>query len=68
MSLHSDTFSWFQANQSLFLLLYAGGEAANINSIIFSMIQQVLKPMIYHTRGEHANHYTTNVMSHIEFK
>jgi hypothetical protein len=68
MSLHSDTFSWFQANQCLFLLLYAGGEAANINSIIFSMIQQVLKPMIYHTRGEHANHYTSDVMSHIEFK
>jgi hypothetical protein len=36
------------------------GEATNINLIVFGLTQPVLEPTIYHTRGEHANHYATN--------
>ena len=38
------------------------GEATNINFIVFGLTQPGLVPLIYHTRGEHANHYTTNVV------
>jgi len=56
MSLHSDTISWFRANQSLLLLLnYAclveKQEMPIVSSLWFD----------YHTRGEHANHYTIDV-------
>jgi hypothetical protein len=36
------------------------GEATNINFIVFALTRSGLKPMIYCTGGEHANHYTTD--------
>jgi hypothetical protein len=65
MSPHSDTIAWFQANQSLFCLLNAAclaGEATNTNIIVFGLTRIGLNPMIYHTWGEHAKHYTTDVI------
>jgi hypothetical protein len=38
-------------------------EAANTNSIDFSLTKPGLESMIYLTRGEHANHYTTDVVT-----
>jgi hypothetical protein len=34
------------------------GEATNSNFIVFGLTRSGLEPTIYHTRGEHANHYT----------
>ena len=62
MSPHSDTLSWFWSNQSL-LFSYCcmlSGEATNINFIVFALTRSGLKPTIYCTGGEHANHYTTD--------
>jgi hypothetical protein len=38
------------------------GEAINTNLIGFGLTQSGLKPTIYHTRDEHANHYTTDAV------
>ena len=38
------------------------GEAANTNLIVFNFTRPGLKLMIYHTRGEYANHYTTDAI------
>ena len=65
ISPHSDTLSWFRANQSLIFLLNCYlliGEATNTNVKVFDMTRSGLEPTIYHTRGEHANHYTTDVV------
>ena len=35
-------------------------ETSNTNSIVFDLTRPGLEPMIYRTRGEHANHYTTD--------
>ena len=41
------------------------GEAAYTNVIVFDLTR--LEPMIYCTRGDHANHYTIDVVpSHLE--
>ena len=40
-----------------------GGEATNTNFIVFGLTRRGLEPTIYRTRGEHANHYTTDVLS-----
>ena len=37
-------------------------EATNTNFIVFGLIQPGLEPTIYHTRGEHADHYTTDAV------
>ena len=37
-------------------------EAADTNSIVFNWIRPGVEPTIYHTQGEHANYYTTNVV------
>ena len=39
-----------------------GGEATNTNCIVFGLTRTGLEPTIYRTRGEHANHYTTNAV------
>jgi hypothetical protein len=39
------------------------GEATNINFIVFGLTRPVLEPTIYRTRGEHANHYTTDAVT-----
>ena len=36
------------------------GEAANTNFIVIGLTRLGLKPTIYCTQGEHANHYTTD--------
>jgi hypothetical protein len=36
------------------------GEATNTNFIVFGLTRSGIDPMIYHTRGEHANHYTND--------
>jgi hypothetical protein len=38
-------------------------EATNTNFIVFSLTRSGLEPTIYHTRGEHANHYTIDAVS-----
>ena len=38
------------------------GKATNTYLIVFGLTQPGLEPMIYHTRGEHANHYTTDAV------
>jgi hypothetical protein len=35
-------------------------EATNTNVIVFSLTRPWLERTIYRTRGEHANHYTTD--------
>ena len=40
-------------------------EATNTNFIVFGLTRSGLKPTIYHTRGEHANHYTTDAVHHV---
>ena len=39
------------------------GEATNTNFIIFDLTRSGLERMIYRTRGEHANQYTTEAVS-----
>jgi hypothetical protein len=38
------------------------GEATHINFIVFGLTRLGLEPTIYCTRGEHANHYTTDAV------
>jgi hypothetical protein len=37
-------------------------KATNTNFIVFGFIGPWLKPTIYHTRGEHADHYITDAV------
>ena len=37
-------------------------EATNTNFIVFGLTWRGLEPKIHHTWGEHANHYTTDVV------
>jgi hypothetical protein len=46
MSPHAATLAWFQVNQY----------------VLFSLMLHMLELTIYHTRGEHANHYTTDAV------
>jgi hypothetical protein len=41
------------------------GETANSNFIVFGLTQPRLEPTIYHTSGEHANHYATDAVENI---
>ena len=41
----------------------ACGEATNANFIVFGLTGRGLEPTVYHTRGEHANHYSTDAVS-----
>ena len=64
MSLHSDTLSWFRANQSLLFLLTAACLAAKqqIPISVFGLTRSGGKPTIYSTLGEHTKHYTTDAV------
>ena len=42
------------------------GEVTNINFIVFNLTRSVLEPTIYHTQGEHGNHYTTDELVVLE--
>ena len=41
------------------------GEATNTNFIVFGLTQPGLEATIYCTRGEHANHYSTDVAKRV---
>jgi hypothetical protein len=64
MSHLSNILSWFRANQSLLFLLNAAylaeKQQIGTNLIVFGLTRSGLVPTIYHTRGEHANRYTTD--------
>jgi hypothetical protein len=61
MSSHSDTLTWFRANQSFLFLL-------NTNFKVFGLTRSGLEPTIYRTRDEHANYCTTDaVTSNLSF-
>jgi hypothetical protein len=70
MSLHSDTSFWFQANQSLLFLLNASclAEKLQIPILVFGLTRLGLEPTIYRIRGEHSNHYATDVVNLYEEK
>jgi hypothetical protein len=55
----------FKALCSHSSMLLLSGETANTNVIVFTLTRSGLEPMLYHTRGEHANHYTADVVSSI---
>ena len=38
------------------------GEGTNTNFVVFGLTRPELEPTIYHTQGDHANNYTTNVV------
>jgi hypothetical protein len=40
------------------------GETTNTNFKVFGFTGSGLKPMNYHTRGGHTNHYTTNAVQY----
>jgi hypothetical protein len=42
-----------------------GGEAANTKFLVFCSTRQGLEHKIYHTRGESANHYTTDAAEQV---
>ena len=44
-------------------VLSHSGEATNTNFIVFGLTQRGIETMIYHTRGNHANHYAIVVVS-----
>ena len=63
MSLHLDTLFWFRAIKPLLLLLITVCLAKKKQiPLVFGLIQPGLEPTIYRTRGEHANHYTTDAV------
>ena len=39
------------------------GEATNTKFMVFDLTGSRLELMIYHTRGEHAKHYTTDAVN-----
>ena len=43
-------------------MLMLSGEAADTNFIVFGLTRPMLEPTIYRTRGEHANHYTSDAV------
>ena len=61
MSPHSDTLSRFRAKHSLLFLRNAACLAEK-QQIPIGLTRMGLEPTIYHTRGEHANHYTTDAV------
>jgi hypothetical protein len=44
------------------LLCVLSGEATHTNFIVFGLTRPELEPMIYRTRGEHSNLYTTDAV------
>ena len=66
MSLYSDTLSLFRPNQCLLLLfnfkLIREFEEVNVNSIVFGLTQPGFKTTLYHTKGKHPYHYTTDAV------
>jgi hypothetical protein len=44
------------------ITIYFSKEATNTNFIVLGLTRPGFEPMIYRTRGEHANHYTTDAV------
>ena len=44
------------------------GESVYTNFIVFGLIRSGFEPTISHTRGEYANHYTTDAVYTFGFK
>ena len=44
------------------------GEATNTNFLVFGLTRSGLQPRIYHTRGEHVDHYTTDAVDDFFYK
>ena len=61
ISLHSDTLSWFRANQSLLLTLRPDCLKEK-QQIPFVLYWVWLDRCLNHTRDEHTNHYTTDTV------
>ena len=61
MSLHSDTLSWFRANQTVFArppwCCVLSGEATNTTFIVFGLTGPKLEPTIYRTRTHWPLHH-----------
>ena len=70
MSIHSDTSSIFRVYQSVLLLFNAACfvEKRQIPILVFDLIQPGLEHTTYHTRGKHANHYTTDEVFLVEIE
>ena len=47
------------------MALHKSGEATHTNFIVFSLIRPGLELTIYRIRGEHANHYATDVVKYV---
>jgi hypothetical protein len=43
-------------------IVVLSGEAADTNFLVNDLTQSAFEPTIHCTRGEHANHYTTNAV------
>jgi hypothetical protein len=56
-------YQCFIGPQILNLCCVLSGEATHTNFIVFGLIRSGLESTIYRTRGEHANHYTTDPRS-----
>ena len=67
---HLDILSWFWANSSLLFLLYVVylvEKQQMPNFVIFGLTRSGLQTRIYHTRGDHVNHYTTDAVDDFFF-
>jgi hypothetical protein len=57
---------------TVFILTYLGcvlsREASNANVIVFGLTRLESEPTIYHTRSEHANHYTAEIEPLLKLK
>jgi hypothetical protein len=60
MTYYYDTESTILCSYSLIRVLR--GEATNTHFVVFGLTPPGLAPTIYHTRGEHANHYTIDAV------
>ena len=56
---------YYTNTHSRIFIMLLRGEAAYTNFIVCDLTQPRFEYTIYHTRGEHANHYTTNTISNI---
>jgi hypothetical protein len=63
MPAHTQYHDSKSTSLSSFSLMLLSGEATNTNLIVFGLTRSGLKPTIYRTRGEHANHYSTDVVN-----
>ena len=51
---------------TLFFLLHVSREATHTNFIVFGLTRSGFEPTIYRTRGEHANHYTIDMVDFVD--